>query len=85
MKAKAFIADAKMVYSGWNDYGVYMIMIDHGTDNFTPTYAVCAAAGKALGRVKALAQSVRPRSSASHLHFELMPGTKVNPELSASP
>lgn len=80
-----YAADAGVVvYSGWNDYGYgNMIMIDHG-NGFQSLYAHLSATyrgcGQSVGQGEGIgAVGSTGRSSGSHLHFELMAGTKVNP------
>ena len=73
-----------IVYAGWNDYGYgNMIMIDHG-NGFQSLYAHLSAlnvgCGQSVGQGEVIgAIGSTGRSSGSHLHFELMAGTKVNP------
>jgi murein DD-endopeptidase MepM/ murein hydrolase activator NlpD len=73
-----------IVYSGWNDYGYgNMIMIDHG-NGFQSLYAHLSAlnvgCGQSVGQGEVIgAIGNTGRSSGSHLHFEIMAGTKVNP------
>jgi murein DD-endopeptidase MepM/ murein hydrolase activator NlpD len=73
-----------IVYSGWNDYGYgNMIMVDHG-NGFQSLYAHLSAlnvgCGQSVGQGEVIgAVGSTGRSSGSHLHFELMAGTKVNP------
>ncbi|KXK13337.1 MAG: peptidase M23 family protein [Chloroflexi bacterium OLB14] len=73
-----------IVYAGWNDYGYgNMIMIDHG-NGFQTLYAHLSAlnvgCGQSVGQGEVIgAIGSTGRSSGSHLHFEIMAGTKVNP------
>ncbi|MFN3491023.1 MAG: peptidoglycan DD-metalloendopeptidase family protein [Anaerolineales bacterium] len=73
-----------IVYAGWNDYGYgNMIMIDHG-NGFQTLYAHLSAinvgCGQSVGQGDVIgAIGNTGRSSGSHLHFEIMAGTKVNP------
>ena len=73
-----------IVYSGWNDYGYgNMIMVDHG-NGFQTLYAHLSAlnvgCGQSVGQGEVIgAIGNTGRSSGSHLHFEIMAGTKVNP------
>ena len=73
-----------VVYSGWNEYGYgNVIMIDHG-NGFQSLYAHLSAlnvgCGQSVGQGDVIgAVGSTGRSSGSHLHFELMAGTKVNP------
>lgn len=73
-----------IVYSGWNDYGYgNMIMIDHG-NGFQTLYAHMSAlnvgCGQSVGQGEVIgAIGNTGRSSGSHLHFEILAGTKVNP------
>lgn len=73
-----------IVYAGWNDYGYgNMIMIDHG-NGFQTLYAHLSAlnvgCGQSVGQGEVIgAIGNTGRSSGSHLHFEIMAGTKVNP------
>ena len=80
-----YAADAGViVYAGWNDYGYgNMIMIDHG-NGFQTLYAHLSAlnvgCGQSIGQGEVIgAIGNSGRSSGSHLHFEIMAGTKVNP------
>lgn len=73
-----------IVYAGWNDYGYgNMIMIDHG-NGFQTLYAHLSAlnvgCGQSVGQGDVIgAIGNTGRSSGSHLHFEILAGTKVNP------
>lgn len=73
-----------VVYAGWNDYGYgNMIMIDHG-NGFQTLYAHLSAlnvgCGQSVGQGEVIgAIGNTGRSSGSHLHFEILAGTKVNP------
>jgi murein DD-endopeptidase MepM/ murein hydrolase activator NlpD len=73
-----------IVYAGWNDYGYgNMIMIDHG-NGFQTLYAHLSAlnvgCGQSVGQGEVIgAIGNTGRSSGSHLHFEILAGTKVNP------
>lgn len=73
-----------IVYSGWNDYGYgNMIMVDHG-NGFQTLYAHLSAlsvgCGQSVGQGQVIgAIGSTGRSSGSHLHFEILAGTKVNP------
>lgn len=80
-----YAADAGVVvYSGWNDYGYgNMIMIDHG-NGFQSLYAHLSAVYRGCGQSVGQGEGIGAigstgRSSGSHLHFELMAGSKVNP------
>ncbi|MBI3169997.1 MAG: M23 family metallopeptidase [Chloroflexi bacterium] len=73
-----------IVYAGWNDYGYgNMVMIDHG-NGFQSLYAhmsgLNVGCGQSVGQGEVIgAVGSTGRSSGSHLHFEIMAGTKVNP------
>lgn len=80
-----YAADAGVVvYVGWNEHGYgNMVMIDHG-NGFQSLYAHLSAynvsCGQSVGQGELIgAIGSTGNSSGSHLHFEILAGTKVNP------